>query len=100
MPWQITSSKPRKKLLLPRKRIVVRECSENCVERGGVHLLALHQNDPVLFKEAGKDVDALRIAGRARIVPCQTRLIYIGRVARSRSKKGVESKPVHGSPPS
>jgi hypothetical protein len=32
MPWQITSSNPRKEFLLPRKRIVVRECAEDYLE--------------------------------------------------------------------
>jgi hypothetical protein len=39
------------------------------------------------FAETRWNVDELRIAGRARIAPRQTRLVVIGRMARSRAEK-------------
>ena len=51
------------------------------------------------FAKTGWDVDELGTAGRARIVPRQTGLIGVGRVARGGLKEGVEWKPAHGSPP-
>src|SRR6266568_1828737 len=52
------------------------------------------------FAETGRNIDELRMASRARIVPCQTGLVVIGRVARGGLKKGVERKSAHDSPPS
>lgn len=86
MPRQITSRKPRKEFLLPRKRIVIRECSEDFAKRLVVHLLALRQNDH-FCTEPDKDVDELRIAGGARFIPRQTGLVVVGRVVRGGLEK-------------
>jgi len=58
------------------------------------------EHDGSGFAETGWDIYELRAAGRARIVPRQTGLVVVGRVARGRLKKGVEQNPAHDSPPS
>jgi hypothetical protein len=52
------------------------------------------------FAETGRNIDELRTANRARIVPRQTGLVVIGPVARGGLEEAVEWKPVHDSPPS
>lgn len=72
MPRQITSRKPKKEFLLPRKRIVVRECSETCAKGWVVHLLALCHSDPVLYMFTGDVSGSLNMAVLHRIVPYET----------------------------
>jgi hypothetical protein len=64
-------------------------------------LLALRQNDPVLFTEAGKVVDELRTAGCARIATSKPSLVVEWfMAARCAIEKLVEARRVHNSPPS